>query len=169
MSFFLVVEWGLSSCGHGLSRPAARGSAVPRPGIKPASPALEDRFLTTGPPAKSLRLKLWGSTLHILLEEIFHNFFQQVWLSLFLSAPYNLMWTPKWSEVKVKVAKLCPTLCDPLNYSVHGILQGRILQWVAVPISRGSFQPRDQTQVSCVAGGFFTVWATRKAQEYWSE
>ena len=76
---------------------------------------------------------------------------------------YNLMWTPKWSEVKVKVAQLCLTLCDPMNYSVHGILQASILQWVAVPISRGSSQPRDRTQVSCVTGGFFTVWATREA------
>ena len=50
--------------------------------------------------------------------------------------------------------------------SVHGILQARILEWVAVPFSRGSSQPRDQTQVSCIASGFFTVWATREAQEY---
>ena len=42
------------------------------------------------------------------------------------------------------------------------------LEWVAFPFSRGSSQPRDQTQVSCIAGGFFTSWATREAQEYWS-
>ena len=47
-----------------------------------------------------------------------------------------------------------------------GILQARILEWVAMPYARGSFQPRDRTQVSCIAGGFFTVWATREAQEY---
>ena len=45
----------------------------------------------------------------------------------------------------------------------HGILQARILEWVAFPFSRGSFQPRDQTQVSCIAGGFLTSWATREA------
>ena len=45
-----------------------------------------------------------------------------------------------------------------------GILQARILKWVAFPFSRGSFQPRDRTQVSRIAGGFFTVWATREAQ-----
>ena len=45
---------------------------------------------------------------------------------------------------------------------VYGILQARILKWVAFPFSRGSFQPRDQTQVSCIAGGFFTNWATRE-------
>ena len=50
--------------------------------------------------------------------------------------------------VKVKVAQSCPTLCDPMNYIVHGILQARILEWVAFPFSRGSSQPRDQTQVS---------------------
>ena len=48
-----------------------------------------------------------------------------------------------------------------------GILQARILEWVAMPSSRGSSQPRDWTQVSWIAGGFFTIWATRKAQEYW--
>ena len=53
--------------------------------------------------------------------------------------------------------------------SVHGILQARILEWVAVPFSRGSSQPRDWTQGSCTAGKFFTNWATKEAQEYWSE
>ena len=62
----------------------------------------------------------------------------------------------KWIEVKVKVAQSCPTLCDPMDYTVHGILQARILEWVAFPFSRGSSQPRDRTQVSCIAGGFFT-------------
>ena len=52
--------------------------------------------------------------------------------------------------------------------SVHGILQARILEWVAVPFSRGSYQPRDWTQVSLIAGGLFIIWTTRKAQEYWS-
>ena len=55
-------------------------------------------------------------------------------------------------------------LCDPMDYTVHGILQARILEWVAFPFYKGSFQPRDQTQVSCMAGGFFTSWATREAQ-----
>ena len=55
----------------------------------------------------------------------------------------------------LKVAQLCPTLCDPMNYTVHGILQVRILEWVAVAFSRGSSQPRNQTQISCIAIGFF--------------
>ena len=52
---------------------------------------------------------------------------------------------------KVKVAQLCPTLCDPMDCIVHGILQARILEWAAFPFSRGSSQPRDRTQVSCIA------------------
>ena len=60
------------------------------------------------------------------------------------------------SEVKVKATQSCPTLCDPMNYTVHGILQARILKWVTIPFSRGSSQPKDQTQVSHIAGGLFT-------------
>ena len=65
--------------------------------------------------------------------------------------------------MKVKVAQSRPTLCNPMEYTVHGILQARILEWVAVHFSRGSSQPRDQTQVSRIAGGFFTSLATKEA------
>ena len=64
-------------------------------------------------------------------------------------------------QVKVKVTQPCPTLWDPMDYTVCGILQARILEWVAFLFSRGSSQPRDWTQVSCIAGGFFTSWATK--------
>ena len=50
----------------------------------------------------------------------------------------------------MKVVQSCLTLCDPIDYIVHAILQARILEWVAIPFSRGSSQPRDQTQVSCI-------------------
>ena len=50
----------------------------------------------------------------------------------------------------------------------YGILQARILKWIAFPFFRGSLQPRNWTQVSHIAGGFFTNWTTREAQEYWS-
>ena len=68
------------------------------------------------------------------------------------------------------LAQSCLTLCDPMNCSppgssVHGILQARTLEWVAMPSSRGPPQTRDQTQVSHTAGGFFTNWATREAQQ----
>ena len=59
--------------------------------------------------------------------------------------------------VKAKVTQSCPTLCDHLDYIVHGILQARILEWVAFSFSGGSSQPRDQIQVSCIAGRFFTI------------
>ena len=61
----------------------------------------------------------------------------------------------------------CPTLfdprdCSPPGSSVHGILQASILEWIAMPSSRGSSWPRDRTRVSCMAGGILTVWATRE-------
>ena len=65
----------------------------------------------------------------------------------------------------VKVAQSCPSLHDPMDYTVHGILQTRILEQVAIPFSRGSSQPRDQIQVSHAAGWFFTNWATREAKQ----
>ena len=64
-------------------------------------------------------------------------------------------------EMKMKVAQSCPTLCEPVNYIVHGTFHTRMLEWV--PFSRGSSQPRGRTQVSPIAGGFFTSWATREA------
>ena len=70
----------------------------------------------------------------------------------------------KWSEL----ARSCPTLCDPMDCSppgssIHGILQARILEWVAISFSRGTCRPRDQTQVSSIAGRRFTLWATGEA------
>ena len=62
--------------------------------------------------------------------------------------------------VKVKVTQSRLTLCNCMDHT----LQARILQWVAVHFSRVSSQPRDWTQVSCIAGGFFTTWATREAR-----
>ena len=69
-------------------------------------------------------------------------------------------------SLKVKVTQSCLTLCDPIDCSppgssVHGILQARILEWLAIPFSRGSSWLRNQTQVSCFVGTFFAVWATR--------
>ena len=57
---------------------------------------------------------------------------------------------------KVKVAQSSTTLCNPMDYTVHGILQARILERVDVPFSRTSFQPRDRIQVSHIAHRFFT-------------
>ena len=57
---------------------------------------------------------------------------------------------------EVKVAQSCLTLCNPTDYTVHGVLQARTLEWEAFPFSSGSSQHRGQTQVSRIAGGFFT-------------
>ena len=75
----------------------------------------------------------------------------QRWLPIYYNFLYHC-------NMIVKVAQLCPTLCDPMDYIVYGIFQARILEWVAFPFSRGSSQPRDQIQVSRIAGRFFT-WA----------
>ena len=63
------------------------------------------------------------------------------------------------------VIQSCPTRCDPMDHSppgssVHEIVQARILEWVAIPFSRRSSLPRDWTWISCIAGGFFTIWST---------
>ena len=82
-------------------------------------------------------------------------------------------WSDRWRLMsntlvaKEVNAQLCPTLGDPMDCSlpgssVHGILEARILEWVTIPFSRGSSQSRDWTQVSYVAGGCFTIWATRE-------
>ena len=93
----------------------------------------------------------------------------------------NYPWTVHWKVVIVEnsrytyrihmyvlIAQLCPTFCDPMDCSppgsfIHEISQTRILEWVAIPFSRGSSWLRDQTQVSFIAGRFFIIWATREA------
>ena len=72
-------------------------------------------------------------------------------------------------KVKVLVSHSCPTLCNSMDwsipgFSVHGILQARVPEWVAITFSRESSQPRDWTRVSRIAGRFFTIWATREVQ-----
>ena len=71
-------------------------------------------------------------------------------------------------SVYVLDTQSCPTLwnfmdCSPPRSSDNGILQARILEWITISFSRASSQPRDRTRVSCIAGRFFTVWATREA------
>ena len=85
---------------------------------------------------------------------------------VFLIGDLNLSVSPK--KVKVLVTQLFLTLCNPVDcsppgFSVHGILQARILEWIAISSSRGSSWPRDEIRVSCTANGFFTTWTTREA------
>ena len=61
--------------------------------------------------------------------------------------------------LSLSICSVMSEFCDPMDYTVHGILQARVLEWVAFPFSRGSFHPRDWTQVSRIAGRFFTSWA----------
>ena len=75
------------------------------------------------------------------------------------------------THIYSKVAQSCPSLCNPVDCSppgssIHGILQARILEWVAISFSKGSSPPRDWTQVSCTAGRRFNLWATREAPVY---
>ena len=73
----------------------------------------------------------------------------------------------KWKCFAQSFLTLCgPMDSSPPGSSVHGILQARILEWIAISFSRGSSQPRDWTLVSCTAGRFFTVWATRSFDEH---
>jgi len=78
------------------------------------------------------------------------------------------LYSSKYGMCVCLAAQSCPTPCDPMDWSppgssVHGILPARILEWVAIPFSRESSQPRDRTQVSRNADGFFTIWAPREA------
>ena len=107
-----------------------------------------------------------GSSVHRILQARILE-----WVAISFSRgsswPRNRTWvsciagplpTEPQGKLKVKVTQSCPTLSDPMDYTVHRILQARTLEWVAFPFSRGSSQPRDWTQVSHVAGGFFTSW-----------
>ena len=118
--------------------------------------------------------------MHIVCwEKAHHKCVFQFWLSLIILPWRNLrfflikVWFEPdhlWLELNCwSIVQSCLTLCNPVDgsppsSSIHGILQARILEWVAIPFSRGSSWPRNQTGVSCIAGRFFTSWVTRKAQ-----
>ena len=97
--------------------------------------------------------------------------YTELWRKIIVQKVWSIVNWMKLSKTSlirfslVKVAQSCPTLCDLMDYTVHGILQARILEWVAYPFSSGSSQPRNWTGVSCIVGGFFTNWAIREAQE----
>ena len=83
-----------------------------------------------------------------------------------------IIWATRECRIMCVSHSSCPTLCNPIDYSllgssVHGILQSRILEWVSIPFSRESSWPRNWTQIFCIAGRFFTIWATREAI-YWT-
>ena len=91
-----------------------------------------------------------------------------IWLSLEwpVSSMRSHICEPLRCKGEGEVAQSCPTLCDPmdcnlLGFSVHGILQARTLEWIAISFSKGSSRPRDRTRVSCIGGRRFNFWATR--------
>ena len=117
---------------------------------------------------KSSLVQVWGSYVSgCLLQTVFPPIYVELLTSnVTVSGSVTFgRWSgldraPSWRvKVKVEVTQSCLTLCDPMDYIVHGILQARILKWVAFPFSRISSQPRDRTQVSRIAGRLFTGWA----------
>ena len=90
------------------------------------------------------------------------------WMTLTFMCPTSWWILIQSCEVIiVKITQLCPTLYNPMDYTVPGILQAKILEWVAFSFSRGSFQPRDRTQVSHTAGRLVTSRITREAHNQW--
>ena len=81
------------------------------------------------------------------------------WNSSFISSQFSI------SLITSMSTGIDPMDCILQGSSVHQILQVRILEWVAIPFSRGSSQSRDQTWITCTVGGFFTIWAIREAQD----
>ena len=120
------------------------GFYFPTQGLNPGPQQWECGVLTTGPPGNSPIVQLLN------VWDEFPKFRNTEWV--------------KWNT-GILVAKSCLTLCDPVDYSpqgysVHGISQARILEWIAISISKESSWPRDRTQVSCIVDRRFTVWAT---------
>ena len=106
-----------------------------------------------------------GVACHFLLQGIFPD--PRLNLHLLCLLHWQVGSLPLVPPEELKWSQSCPTLCDPVDCSlpgssVHGILQVRILEWVAISFSRGASQLRDWTWVSCIAGRRFTLWATRE-------
>ena len=124
------------------------------PGIEPMSSALVGGFFTTESPGKP--------------SKVYHWYIPKNKSNKRYAKPCRENYKISLCDEKWKWKSLSPTVCNPMDSSlpgsmVHGIFQARILEWAVISFSRGSFQPRDWTQVSCIADRRFTVWATREA------
>ena len=126
---------------------------LPNPAIKPRSPTLQADSLPVELQEKPKNTGV-GSLFLLLTQE--SNWSLQHCRQILYQLSYE--GSPQFlpAAAAAKSLQSCPTLCDPMGYTVYGILQARILEWVAFLFSRGSSQPRDQTQVSCTASRFFT-------------
>ena len=123
----IILEWVAISYSGGSSDPSIKLTFL-------ASLVLAGRFFTTVPPGNPCNIFL--ASLCELEDIISSSVFWKNHLELELIS--------------------CPALCNPTDYIIHGILQARILEWIVFPFSRGSSQPKDRTQVSHIAGRYFT-------------
>ena len=110
------------------------------------------------PPLQSTAYMTLGKS-HNLLDK-------HPWTKCIQACVTQLMIKGKWEVLNrsVVIHSATPQTCPP-GSSVHGILQASILEWVAIPFTRGSSQPTDRTQASSIADGFFTIWATREVDD----
>ena len=170
-----ILEWVVTPSSKGISQIQGSNSSL-------ASPALGSGFFTimTG---CDIFCTSFNWKINVLLCDFFQNTYIFMVLmtrrqegNVFLNSRAALMnrrFLPSifWDTVDMSChiyAQSCPILCDPVDCSppgssIHGILQARILEWVAISFSRGSSQPRDRTQVYHIAGRRFNLWATREA------
>ena len=153
---------------------------LPNPGIEPRSLALQVNSLPSEPPGKPRNTGVGSLS---LLPQIFLTSGSPAFLVD--SLPAELPGKPRLCSLRLELRTftlwdwVLPSVlrrqiniwwcinmdCSPPGSSVHGILQERILEWVAIPFSKGSSRPMNWTWVSCIAGRFFTDWATGDAQE----
>ena len=125
---------------------------LPNQGIEPWSPTLQTDSLPAEPQGKPKNTGVGSLSFFQGISPIQESNQGLLHCRQIL---YQLSYAPTL-KMKVKVTQSCLTLCDPMYYTVHGILQARVLEWVAFPFSRGSSLPKDRTQVSRIAGRFFT-------------
>ena len=148
-----ILEW--------LAIPFSRGSSQPRD--KPRSPTLQADSIPAEPTGKPK--KYWSRLPcpppgYLLNPGLKSRSPASRWILCQLSQ--------QGSPKKVKLAQSCLTPCDPMDYTVNGILQVRILAWVAVPSSGELPNPRIKPRSSTLQVDSLTTWTTREAQEYWS-
>ena len=132
-TLWTIQSMGFSKPGYWSGLPCPSPGDLPNPGIEPWSPTLQVVPSPAEPPGKPKNTTVGRLS---LLQQIF--------------PPRNQ------TGSEVIVTKSCSTLCNPMDYRVHGILQARILKWVAFPFSGASSKPRDQNQISRIAGRFLT-------------
>ena len=152
----LSMEFSRRKYWSGLPFPSS--GDLPNPGMEPGSPALQESLLSESP-EKAAPLPQTALQKCIIM----HNFKIYGRLSSHLSlAQWHVgiwllvVWMP--AQSLQSCLTLChPRDCNPPGSSVHGILQARVLECIAIPFLRGSSQPRSPSQVSCIAGRFFTI------------